>query len=95
MKEYPDESDLKQIREWDAIKDPFGLIEFIESVTWTPDWCIEITGKRVKRFEFHTAGWSGNEDIIDALRDNPLFFAIYWEKTHKGGHYYFKVRKLK
>jgi len=93
MKEYPDESDLKQIREWDAVKDPFGLIKFIESICWCD--AIRIRGKRVWYIEFHTWGWSGNEDIIGALRDNPLFFAIYWEKTHKGGHYYFKVHKLK
>jgi len=95
MKEYPDTRDLMIIKEWDAIKDPFGLIEFIESVTWTPDWCIEIRGKHIKWFEFHTAGWSGNEEIIEALRENQMFFALYWKKTYKGGHYYFKVYKLK
>jgi len=95
MKEYPDTRDLLMIKEWDVIKDPFGLLDFVESVTWTPDWCINIRGKRVKYFEFHTGGWSGNEEIIGALKDNPNFFLLYWIKTYRGGHYYFKVYKLK
>jgi hypothetical protein len=61
---YPEEEELKTIETWD-IADPFGLIDFIESITWTPDWCISVKGKRVKHFEFHTAGWSGNEEIFE------------------------------
>jgi hypothetical protein len=90
---YPEEDELKTIETWD-IKDPFGLIEFIESITWTPDWCIVVKGKRVKHFEFHTAGWSENEEIIEALQ-KTMFWTLYWVKTHRGGHYYFKVYKLK
>ena len=93
MKQYPDESDLKKIKEWDAIIDPFGLIEFIESVGWCEP--IRKRGKRVWYVEFHTWGWSGNESIIQALRENQMFFAIYWLKTTRGGHYYFKVYRLK
>ena len=93
MKEYPDKSDLKLIRKWDAIKDPFKLIEFIQSICWCD--AVKIRGKKVWYVEFHTWGWSGNEDIINALRDNPIFFALYWLKTHRGGHYYFRVHKLR
>lgn len=94
MKEYPDESDLKQIREWDAIKDPLGLIKFIESICWCD--AVKIKGKRVWNVEFHTWGWSGNEDIIRAMLSNiHLFWTIYWQKSVRGGHYYFKVYKLK
>jgi len=93
MKEYPDESDLEKIKNWDTIHDPFGLVKFIESICWCD--AVRIRGKRVWQVEFHTWGWSGNEDIIYALRENQMFFAIYWLKTTRGGHYYFKVRKLK
>ena len=93
MKEYPEESDLEQIRKWDAINDAFKLVKFIQEICWCD--AVKIKGKRVWRVEFHTWGWSGNEDIIQALRENQMFFAIYWLKTLRGGHYYFKVRKLK
>jgi len=93
MKEYPDESDLEKIKNWDTIHDPFGLVKFIESICWCD--AVRIRGKRVWQVEFHTWGWSGNEDIIYALRENQMFFAIYWLKTTREGHYYFKVRKLK
>jgi hypothetical protein len=92
--EYPDESDLQKIREWDAIKDPFGLVEFIKLICNYDAICW--TGKKVWQVEFHTCGWSGNEDIINALHDNKhLFWGIYWQKSERGGHYYFKIRKLK
>lgn len=92
---YPEEEELEIIKEWNAIADPFGLIEFIESITWCPDWCISLKGKNVKWFEFHTGGWSGNEEIIEALNQNAMFFTLYWVKTNKGGHYYFKVKIIK
>jgi len=94
MKEYPDEDDLKRIEEWDAIHDPFGLVKFIESICWCD--ATRIKGKKIWQVEFHTWGWSGNEDIIDALQRNKnLFWAIYWQKSYRGGHYYFKIKKLK
>ena len=93
MKEYPEAKDLQKIREWDAIRCAFELIKFIESISWCD--AVKIKGKRVWQVEFHTWGWSGNEDIIDALQENEMFFTLYWLKTCRGGHYYFKVRKLK
>ena len=92
MKQYPDDEDLKRIREWD-IRDPFGLIEFIESIGWCDP--VRRRGRRVWYVEFHTWGWSGNEDIISALQSNYLFWSLYWEKSVRGGHYYFRVYKLK
>jgi len=93
MKEYPDENDLKLIREWDSIHDPFGLVKFIQSICWCD--ALMYKGKRVWRVEFHTWGWSGNELILYALKENQMFFAIYFQKQIRGGHYYFKVKKLK
>jgi hypothetical protein len=93
MKEYPDSEDLEKIEKWDTIHDPFGLVKFMESICWRD--AIRIKGKKVWRVEFHTWGWSGNEDIINALRRNLMFFTIYWQRSIRGGHYYFKVYKLK
>ena len=94
--EYPSEKELKTIKEWDVLKKPVAdLLEFIKSIWWTPDWGFKLKGKEVLRLELHTGGWSGNEDIIRALQDNLMFFTLYWQKTYRGGHYYFEIRKIK
>ena len=90
---YPDEVSLKEIKEWDILKHGVqGLLDLIEDNTHWKDRQIHQTGKRVIRYEYHTGGWSGNEDVIDALRHNFLFWSMFWEKTTKGGHYYFKIK---
>ena len=90
---YPDEKDLKEIERWDIIKQGVrGLLVLVEENTNWPDWAFSIKGKRVLRFEFHTGGWSGNEDVISALQRNILFFPMFWRKSEAGGHYYFKIK---
>ncbi len=89
---YPDKKSLEEIKKWDILKQGVqGLLDLVEENTNTPDWSISIKGKRVLRFEYHTGGWSGNEDVINALERNPLFFALYWKKSTRGGHYYFRI----
>ncbi len=96
MDEYPTGEELKTIKEWDlAEKKVEDLLEYIEEIWWAPERGFILSGKRVKKLELHTSGWSGNEDIIGALQRNILFFALYWEKSVKGGHYYFKIMPIK
>ena len=88
---YPDELSLKKIKEWDIWKQGIdGLLELIKENTNWSDRQIRITGKRVIRFEYHTGGWSGNEDVIEALMHTTFWF-IFWRKSTRGGHYYFKI----
>ena len=92
---YPDEASLKGIEKWDILKQGVqGLLDLVEENTCTPDWSFSLKGKRVLRFEFHTGGWSGNEDVINALRNNIFFFPMFWEKSTRGGHYYFKINNM-
>lgn len=41
------------------------------------------------KLELHTGGWSGNEEILSALRSKFMwnYFATEWKA---GGHYYYK-----
>lgn len=90
---YPDEQDLIKIKEWDLLKQGVdGLLDLVEENTNWADRQIERTGKRVIRYVYHTGGWSGNEDVIEALRLNFMFWSMYWLKTTRGGHYYFKIK---
>ncbi|MEJ5200600.1 MAG: hypothetical protein WHV66_00090 [Anaerolineales bacterium] len=36
---------------------------------------------------FHTVGWSGNESVIAAMKQNPLFWSLAFELHAKGGLY--------
>ena len=42
-----------------------------------------------------TGGWSGNEDIIEALHDNALFYMMCWYSSQKGGHYKYEIKRKK
>lgn len=96
---YPDDDELKKIAEWDILKKPVGeLIDFVESI-WRYADCgyftrynpMKQTGKRVLTLKISTGGWSGNESIIAALMSNSLFWLMYWYKSKRGGHYWFRI----
>lgn len=93
---YPDKISLKRIEKWDILKQGVqGLLDLVEENTHMADWSLSIAGKRVLRFEYHTGGWSGNEEVINALRRNILFFSMFWKKSTRGGHYYFRITPIK
>lgn len=93
---YPTEKQLNTVQKWKVNYDNMGdFIEYLRDIWHFPDWGIRLSGKRVLKLELHTGGWSGNEDIMAALRKNHLFWALYWERSDRGGHYYFTIRKFK
>jgi hypothetical protein len=93
MGTYPTVEELKMIREYDIFNNDIGgLLELIKSIWWGSGWGFSLKGKKVLYLELHTGGWSGNEDIIEALRVT-MFWAFYWKKTIRGGHYFFKIRQ--
>lgn len=95
---YPEAHELEQIKKWD-FKDFTNLLNFIQDIwayadmgyfkrRWTKDkW----SGKPILEVELHTGGWSGNEDIINALLENKHFSMCWYSKWEKGGHYYFEI----
>ena len=88
---YPTKRELYRVKNWNIIdKGAKALVEFIEEIWWYPERQIEHHGNRLV---LHTGGWSGNEDIIDALMEQSDFWSIYWEKSIRGGHYYFNLRR--
>lgn len=48
----------------------------------------------VLHLELHTAGWSGNEDIINALLENRMFTALWYKQWKTGGHYWFELNPV-
>lgn len=49
---------------------------------------------KYRKLYLSTGGWSGNESIIRSLQENPLFWALYWEKSTVGGHYWFVIPEV-
>jgi hypothetical protein len=91
---YPEEKDLERIKNWDVLKDGVdGLLELVRENTNWPDRQMGVSGKNVYRMEYHTGGWSGNENVINHLKCNFLFWSLSWVKSTRGGHYYFKINK--
>ena len=99
MSHYPSEPVLKIIQEWDILeKGTEDLIGLIES-----EWEYSDMGgfKRYRDnenrdiLELHTYGWSGNEDIIYALKNNFGFWSCFWWKSERGGHYWFEIKEIK
>jgi hypothetical protein len=95
---YPDDAELTAVREW-PWQDFAGLMGYLRE-RWQyadmgywheTDWRLaEFGGGEKKEYHLHTAGWSGNESLIDALQQNQLMWAFHWVSSRRGGHYVFE-----
>jgi hypothetical protein len=87
MNEYPSEEDLKRIETW-KYKDCYNLFLFIQSL-WNKE-----KGKctiKIYQVYFGTGGWSGNEEIISALQNNYMIWSLTWQKSERGGAFWFTL----
>lgn len=97
---YPTEESLKQLSEilnsddykkaydafWSALKEnTYGDMMYGKTKKEVRDEITEV-------WQYHTGGWSGNEDIIRALQDSPFWY-LYLTRYDAGGHYYFRLPK--
>jgi len=94
---YPTEEELRRIIEWRPA-DWLQWMEFIKSCWWAADWGWaeydgrDDYGEPTRFYSISTGGWSGNEDIIAAMRENFCGWAMAWCEHRRGGHYRFEVR---
>ncbi len=90
--DYPTEEQLKEIEEWDctSYEKKVALAEYVCNLWHFSDWAT-LKGKKVKTLRLATAGWSGNEDIVGALRRNFIWMGT-WEMSAKGGLSIYKIR---
>lgn len=85
---YPTEELLTLIRNYKVLEDGWdALLYFVEGGWWNSE-----TGMKIgtKYLTLHTWGWSGNEDIIEALKQSDFWWTM-WYKSQIGGHYWFKL----
>ena len=97
MSKYPTEQDLQKIHEVDgrvdiSLKERVSkMLTHLKSIWHYPDYFVD-NGK--DGFELHTGGWSGNESIISELEETS-FWIMFWQRTERGGHYYFDYQMIK
>ena len=94
---YPTEETLDAIGLWPMEKGWHELMAAIQEIWhWGDDWYSETNGedsldRPYTDYRFATGGWSGNEDIIQALSENHLFWMINWYSSKRGGEYVFRI----
>jgi len=92
----PTEETLKKISGWECT-DFRGCMEFVKSIWAYADWGWHETNEadwiktdKVNRvYRISTAGWSGNESIISALKKNSILWFLNWWESRRGGHFVF------
>ena len=86
---YPATETLETIRNWDVEMDGYEpLLEFVAKQWWKPNWGWYREGIK---YEISTGGWSGNEQLIVAMKLNVLFWDTCWVSSRRGGHYEFEL----
>ena len=86
---YPTDEELEIIKTW-KISDGYDkLMEYLKK-QWRWSDYIQSNGNITT---ISTGGWSGHEEIMQALQDNYVFWGICWLSSKRGGHYTFKIKK--
>ena len=86
---YPLEESLENLKSWDYFNR--SLADFLKlwnDTWWSPSWGWRFTRRRLY---VSTGGWSGNEETIDYIYRNFLFWSLHWVSTRRGGHYTFEL----
>ena len=86
MNDYPTKKQLQKIREWGYL-DFQGLIDYIDDFFNHDFGLIDFINNKAI---IVTGGWSGNEDIINAMSDNIVWWDNYWISSSRGGKYIFR-----
>jgi hypothetical protein len=93
---YPTEDGLRLLSEWNiATEDVSTMLKVLQSMWRSNKSGFVLTGKRVQHLQLHTGNLPGNEEIINALKKNEIFWGRYWRTHRKGGHYYFTIRPMR
>ena len=89
MSEYPTQEQLDAIAAWPADR-LASWFDFIQEAGkyWPED---DYWTQEGNTYHISTAGWSGNEDILEAMSQNFACWALTWQSHRRGGHYIFEI----
>lgn len=89
--DYPSEQTLKQITDWPH-EDFTGLIDFISPYFSRYGRIWERTDSTQPNvLKMATGGWSGNEDIIEAMQENHMLWSTKGLSSNSGGLFTFEI----
>ena len=90
---YPTDEALRMVEEWNitGFDNIPPLLELARSLWRWPQFFFYEDGC----WYVSTGGWSGNEDVIAALKKNTMFWLLCWKQSTRGGHYVFDVSKCR
>ena len=97
---YPTQRTLWAIEHW-PFDDQSGWFAFLRTVWHLADWGWHEADESPKdphakeaapvhRWHLSTAGWSGNESLVAAMRANEMLWHSSWAQSRRGGHYIFE-----
>lgn len=86
---YATKQELEYIKSFDVTKNDWEeLMRYIQENCWY--WGATYFNYLGNTWTAITGGWSGNEDVICALKENIMFWMLYWKESHRGGLYKFQ-----
>jgi len=99
---YPTQETLAEISTWSFGRGHRKLLEFASRAFHPSYGRLEPSESKLPQ-EWHeddeetwvavTGGWSGNEEVISALRDNIGFWWTRWRVSVAGGYYEFGIER--
>lgn len=99
---YPTDQTTETIRTWDVntVADAIACMDYVGRAWKWPEWGWsktpgwrpddEPTRHPVTRYLISTGGWSGNEELYDALDDNVTIRMLGWQSSRRGGHFEYR-----
>ncbi len=89
MADYPTDDELQRIKDW-PFDDTDNVFAFVKSIWHWPDFGVaEDNGV----LYLATGGWSGNEDIIEAMLSN-IAIRCRWICSTRGGAHEFEMKAV-
>lgn len=96
MSDYPTDAELTLIKQWQP-QDGTGLLAYVRGLWWNAEWGWDEEDRPPEHvrpyrlYSISTAGWSGNEELIGAMRENWMWWNEHWYTHRTGGHFQFRV----
>jgi hypothetical protein len=88
---YPTEHALDMIAKWDW-RHTDECFQFVRKMwQWNKMLWIQIDDGETITYDISTGGWSGNESLVMALRENHVIWMFTWVQSKRGGHYIFEL----
>jgi len=93
MSDYPTDEEVDRVRTWAfEAKGSFeDFMAYVKSIGRY--WPNEFFGweQDGRTYYISTGGWSGNEEILGAMKVNLIFWTVCRVESRRGGHYVFEL----